>query len=122
MLAAGVPILDALPKSINMMRNPLLRKQFDSVTISTQLGGSLSDALAKVPEMDEQAIQLLLVGEQSGTLAKSILQHVEIEQQNSDLKDDLLAEWIPRVFYLLVTLWVANSIIVGNSIATVVGI
>ncbi len=118
MLAAGVDILDALPKSLKTIKNPNLRKQFDSVILFTQQGGSLVDALADIPEMDIQAIQLLRVGEKSGKLANSILHYVKIKKQDIDLQDDLLAEWIPRIFYFLVSIWVASSILTGNPIST----
>ncbi len=111
MLTAGMPILDALPKSLNTITNPLLRKQFDQVVLATQQGGSLTDALDKVFEVDNQAIQLLLVGEKSGKLAKTMLHYTKIEKEKTDLQEDLLAEWIPRFFYFLVSVWVAFSII-----------
>ncbi len=111
MLTAGLPILDALPKSLDTITNPLLRKQFDPVILSTQQGGSVTDALAKVPEVDNQAIQLLLVGEKSGKLAKSILHYTTIEKEKTDLQEDLLAEWVPRAFYFIVIIWMAISII-----------
>mgnify|MGYP003860234957 CR=1 FL=1 len=116
MLAAGVPILEALPKAQNTIANPILRKQFDSVILATANGATLTDALANVPEMDSQAIAILLVGEKSGKLAKTILHHVKIEKETTDLQEDLLAEWIPRIFYFAVVAWVASSIIAGNSI------
>lgn len=122
MLAAGLPMTDALAKSVNTINNPKLKVQFNSVILATQKGGAFAEALADVPEVDYQTVQLLLIGEKSGKLAKTILHHVKIEQENIDLKDDLLAEWIPRIFYFLVSLWVASSIITGNLINTVVGI
>jgi len=111
MLATGLPILEALPKSLNSISNPMLKNQFDPVVLATQQGGSLADALGDIKVMDNQAIQLLLVGEQSGKLAKTLLHYVKIEQEKIDLQDDLLAEWIPRILYLLVSIWIAGSII-----------
>ncbi len=71
----------------------------------------LTDALVDVREIDEQAIQMILAGEKSGKLAEAILHHTKIETEKIELQEDLLAEWIPRLFYLLVVFWVASSII-----------
>ena len=116
MLTAGMPILEALPKSLNTISNPLLRKQFDQVILATQQGGSLTDVLAKVSEVDNQAIQLLLVGEKSGKLSKTMLHHTKIEKEKTDLQEDLLAEWVPRIFYFLVSAWVASSLFASNTV------
>jgi len=115
MLAAGLPMTTALEKSVKTISNPLLSRKFDSVILSTQNGASLTDALVNISEIDYETMQLLLVGEKSGKLAKTILHQVKITQENIELKDDLLTEWIPRIFYALVTAWVATSIISGNS-------
>jgi len=116
MLAAGLPMTIALEKSVKTISNPLLSTTFNSVILSTQNGGSLTDALINIAEIDYETIQILLVGEKSGKLAKTILHQVKIKQENIELQDDLLAEWIPRIFYVLVTAWVATSIFSGNSI------
>jgi type II secretory pathway component PulF len=111
MLTAGMPILDALPKALNTIANPIVKSQFKSVVEATRQGSQLTDALADVPEIDEQAIQMILAGEKSGKLAEAILHHTKIETEKIELQEDLLAEWIPRLFYLLVVFWVASSII-----------
>jgi len=122
LLAAGLPMIDALPKAVNTMTNPGLRAQFNSVILTIQKGEALADALVNVPVLDYQTIQIVMAAEKSGKLAKTILHQVKIEQEEIDLKEDLLTEWIPRIFNLLVSLWVAASIITGNSIATGVSI
>ena len=111
MLTAGMPILDALPKALNTIANPIVKSQFKSVVEATRQGSQLTDALADVREIDEQAIQMILAGEKSGKLAEAILHHTKIETEKIELQEDLLAEWIPRLFYLLVVFWVASSII-----------
>jgi general secretion pathway protein F len=111
MLTAGMPILDALPKALNTIANPIVKSQFKPVVEATRQGSQLTDALADVPEIDEQAIQMILAGEKSGKLAEAILHHTKIETEKIELQEDLLAEWIPRLFYLLVVFWVASSII-----------
>ncbi len=114
MLTAGLPAVDALTKSINTISNPLLRNKFEPVISSAFKGESLTDALTEVSEIDRQSIQLLLAGEKSGKLAETILHLSNIENEKINLQEELLAEWIPRVFYFIVVCWVAFSIIGNN--------
>ncbi len=119
MLSAGMPVLDALPKAINTIRNPILRKQFEPVLSATQKGGSVAEALAKVSEIDRQAVQMIFTGEQSGKRAETILHFTKIESEKINLQEELLAEWIPRVFYLLVIGVLAFSLINSNPFSPV---
>ena len=111
MLTAGMPILVALPKALNTIANPVLKLQFDPLILATRQGSSLVDALLKVRIVDERTIQLLLAGEKSGKLAETMLRLTKIETEEIELREDLLAEWIPRFFYFLVAAWVATSIL-----------
>lgn len=114
MLVAGLPAVDALSNSINIIDNPLLRNKFEPAITATFRGQSLTDALTEVSEIDRQSIQLLLVGEKSGKLAESILHFTKIETEKISLQEDLLVEWLPRVFYFFVVGWVAFSIVENN--------
>ena len=115
MLTAGMPILDALPKALDTIANPILKLRFKPVMLATSQGSQLVDALLQVSEIDRRTIQLLLAGEKSGKLAETILHFTKIETGEIELQEDLLAEWIPRFFYFLVTAWVATSIIGSKS-------
>lgn len=114
MLAAGLTATDALPKSINTIRNPLLKNKFDPALSKIFKGQSLTDALIEVTEIDRQTIQLLLAGEKSGKLADTILHFTKIETEKISLQEDILAEWLPRAFYFLVVCWMAISIVEKN--------
>ena len=114
MLKAGIPILEALPKAINTIKNPLLRKQFLPAIVLVSKGQSLTESLTGIREIDRKAIQLLLVGEKSGKLAKTLLRFTKAESEKHGLQEQLLAEWVPRLFYFLVTAWLAHSLITAN--------
>lgn len=111
MLTAGMPILDALPKALNTIANPVLKLQFEPVILATRQGSQLVDALLNMREIDDQTVQLLLAGEKSGKLAKTMLHHTKIETEKIELEDDLLAEWLPRLLYFMVAVWMSISII-----------
>lgn len=114
MLKAGTPVLEAMPKAINTIKNPLLRKQFSPVIASISEGQSLTESLTNISEIDRKVFQLLLVGEKSGKLAETLLRLTKAEAEKHSLQEQLLAEWIPRLLYFLITCWIANSIIAIN--------
>ena len=119
MLTAGMPILDALPKAVLTINNPILRNQFKPVILATEKGQSLTEALTDVNSIDSQNLQLLLVGEKSGKLAETMLHFTKIESENIELQEDSLAEWLPRLFYFIVVCWVAASLISNSQIGTI---
>ncbi len=119
MLTAGMPILDALPKAVITINNPLLRNQFEPVLLATASGGGLSSALSAVNDIDYPSIQMLLVGEQSGKLAETMLHFTKIKSENIEMQEDSLAEWLPRLFYFIVVCWVGASLISNGPVGSV---
>ena len=101
MLTVGMSILDALPKAVLTIRNPILRNQFKPVILATENGKSLTEALTDVNAIGSLNLQLLLVGEKGGKLAETMLHFTKIKSENIELQEDSLAEWLPRLFYCL---------------------
>jgi hypothetical protein len=55
--------------------------------------------------------------EQSGKLTSGILHYTKLEAQTLSLQDDALAEWLPRMVYTLIVLWIAYSL-VGSKVGS----
>ena len=119
MLTAGMPILDALPKAVLTISNPILRNQFKPVILATENGQSLTEALTDVNAIDSQTLQLLLVGEKSGKLAETMQHFTKIKSEDIELQEDSLAEWLPRLFYFMVACWVAAYLISNSQVSTI---
>jgi type II secretory pathway component PulF len=62
-------------------------------------------------------LQIINSSEQSGTLASNIMHFSKIEADNISLQDDALAEWLPRLVYSLIAIWMGYSIL-GSSISS----
>lgn len=113
LLEAGVAMVEALPMAVDVINNPLLRKQFEFVYAEIDQGSSLVEALANVDFVDRHALRLLESGEYSGKLAETLLHYCRLQAEEIAIQDDMLADWMPRLFYLIVAGWVAFSIIDG---------
>ncbi len=111
MLDAGVPITEAMPRTVNVISNPLLKKRFIATIAAIDQGCDLTTSLRQTGLFDNKTIQFVRSGEQSGKLAESLLHYCRIERETISLQEDMLTEWVPRIVYLTVAAWVAGSMI-----------
>jgi len=77
-------------------------------------GATVAEILAKVPAMKPTTLSIVKSGEYSGKLSSTLLHLSRQEAETISLQDDALAEWIPRLVYLLVALWIAYSLLRGQ--------
>ncbi|MGD0960394.1 MAG: type II secretion system F family protein [Methylomonas sp.] len=117
MLAAGMAFAEALPLAAATIPNAELRRRFNTPAVAKQLsaGGSVYETLSAVAGMDAAALQIIGGGEQSGKLADGLLRYAKLQAESQALQDDALAEWIPRLIYVLIAAGMAYSIIAGYS-------
>ena len=111
MLDAGVPMLEALPKAANTVKNELLAERIRRAAYSIQEGCNLTNALMQIKEFSPTTLQIIAVGEQSGKLATSLLHFAKLEAEAISLQEEMLAQWLPRLIYTVITIWMAYSII-----------
>lgn len=116
MLNAGLSIMVALEKAINTIKNPILKKQFKPLILAINKGGSFGDAIATIKPVEHQTIQQIVSGEQSGKLADTLMHISIIGNENINLQEDLFAEWIPKIFYFLISGWIVYSIISSSAL------
>jgi len=113
MMDAGVAFTEALPLAVATIKNKVLQKRFKVAIQERHSGEAIALILARVQAISRPAIQIISTSEFSGNLAESLLHFVRREAEIISLQDDTLSEWLPRLFYLSVCLWMANSILGG---------
>jgi general secretion pathway protein F len=118
MLESGVAFAVALPKSVATVKNNSLRENFSPALSALATGASVTDTLAKVPVINATTLQILNSSEQSGKLVSGMLHFTRLESETISLQDDALAEWLPRLVYIVIAIWMAYSIL-GSQIASV---
>jgi type II secretory pathway component PulF len=115
LLAAGLSYAEALPKLVASIPNSGLRAQFRPALAKLNSGESVADILSTVDSIrDTTAIQIINSCEHSGSLAEGLQRFAELEAENLHLQDDMLAEWLPRLVYAGVVIWIASSILESN--------
>ena len=118
MLESGLSFSEALPEAVTSIRNIRLREQFVPAQAMLGSGASVADTLATVPSINITIRQIVNSSEQSGNLAGGILHFTQLEAESFRLQDDALAEWLPRLFYGMIAIWLAYSIL-GSHVSTV---
>ena len=112
LLEAGMPILEALPLSVNTIRNQALKQQFSQIKPRIEQGASFAQAIGELSFVgDAQAHAMIVAGEASGALPEVLFRYSESETRQINQFDDLVAEWTPRLAYTLVLLWIGYGIL-----------
>ncbi len=118
MLESGLSFQVALPKAVATIKNSYIREKFNLAYPFLTSGLSVTDTLKTVSIIDSTMLQIINSSEQSGKLASGILQYCKLEAETISLQDDSLAEWLPRLVYSVIAIWMGYSILGGASIAT----
>jgi general secretion pathway protein F len=118
MLESGIAFAVALPKAVATIKNSSLKASFSPAISALSSGASAADTLAKVPIINATILQIVSSSEQSGKLASGIMHFTKLEAETIGLQDDTLAEWLPRLGYILIASWMAYSIL-GSQFTTV---
>lgn len=112
LLAAGLSFAEALPKVVASISNNGLQAQFNSALAMAATGKSVTEILSTVDSIrDTTVLQIINSMEHSGSLAESLQHFAQLEADNLHLQDDMLAEWLPRLIYAGVVIWIARSLI-----------
>ncbi len=111
MVQAGVPILDALPKVYEVVENSVLRKELQQISLYLEEGESFAESCSQVEGMNTVAIQLISIGEHAGSLDQMMLHYAKLESEDIALHHKMLADWIPRVVYSIICIWMIYGIL-----------
>ena len=115
MLSAGLAMSDAIPKAINIIANSTIRSKFSQVPAAIEQGNSLAQSLEGITVINREIVAQITIGENSGRLAETLLHYTKIKTEKIQLQQDLIAEWIPRIIYLVIALAMASSILGSNT-------
>lgn len=102
LLRNGVPLLAALAIARNVLGNQVLAEDLASASDDVRNGHPLSTALGRAQRFPRLALQMIQVGEESGTLDTMLLKTAEtFEQDSARSIDRLLAALVPVITLLL---------------------
>ena len=112
LLEAGVPILEALPLSLDAIRSHAIKQRLSQIKPRIEGGASFAQAVGEISFAGRtQAYATILAGEASGALPEVLFRYSEGETAALNQFDDLVALWSPRIVYTLATLWIGYGIL-----------
>lgn len=116
MLEAGIPMFDALPKACKTISNQQIQSEFDDILPKMKRGATLAEALTGMNYLgDGHAIEMVKTGESSGTLPEMLWRHANMETEAVMHFQQQVTDWIPRIVYGMVMLWMAYSILTSGA-------
>ena len=122
LLEAGVPMFEALPIAVSTLGNGNMRQAYAAVLPRLQRGATLTQALADAVTAphylgNSRVLEMVNTGEASGTLPDMLARHCQAESQELDLFWNDVAQWLPRMAYAAVALWIALGLLTGAGVA-----
>ncbi len=110
---AGVPAATALEQAATSVANPIMRKRFRTVAQLLAAGSGVAQALQTGDVLAAPgAYAILSTAEAAGRLDDSLKCSAEAARASIDDRRDLVAEWLPRVLYGFVVVWLAAGLLV----------
>ncbi len=110
-LDAGVNVLASLETSGAASGSALLRDATLAAMPAIRSGGQVSEALHKTGAFPMDFLRAFAVGEETGRLDHE-LERIANEHRSAGLRRlDLLAEWIPRLIYIAIVIYIGWSIV-----------
>lgn len=108
LLEAGIPMLTALPATIETLHYWPVRAEFARVPPRLHAGQTLAQALAPVALVGNADLKTYVqTGEASGTLPRLLSHHAALEAAAIDSFDEQVATWVPRLVYAALIGWMA---------------
>ena len=72
LLSSGIPITDALDKSVAVVNNKILKREVERLREEINSGANLSDSLKASRFFPAFIVSIITIGEETGTLSKSL--------------------------------------------------
>lgn len=112
LLEAGVPAAEAARTALATVHNQAVRRQFAGLPAAIAGGASLADALKNPPFPGNPGVlNLIATGEASGRLPDTLRRYAATEEAALASFDAQLAEWLPRLVYLLAVAIMASALL-----------
>lgn len=110
-LLASLKISEALRLAGAATQSAVMKAGAESAAQSVEEGCALSDSLRSTHAFPVQFNNSIEMAEHSGTLDVEMDRWAIAESQLAAVAQDRAAEWLPRIFYLLVVLYVASRVV-----------
>lgn len=111
-LVAGTPLVNALPIVRGAVSNRFLAEGLAVATEQVREGGTLAAALSKVQALPKLALEMIAVGEETGSLETMLRDVAELYEGDLDQRLNQLTTWIEPALLLIMGVVVGVVVII----------
>lgn len=111
LLQGGIPILTALEVARDATGNKVISNSIRDATVQVREGRSLSDSLERTGHFPELALEMIRVGEQTGSLPEMLNHVADFYDEDVSIRSAALLGWVEPVILIFVAAFVASILI-----------
>jgi type IV pilus assembly protein PilC len=111
LLQGGTPLVTALEVARDASGNQVIAGSVTDAVAQVREGQSLSDSLEQTGHFPELALEMIRVGEQTGSLPEMLNHVADFYDQDVDIRSSGLLTWIEPVILIFVAIFVAMILI-----------
>jgi type II secretory pathway component PulF len=112
-LGAGVNVMDSLDSAAKASRSGLIRSAVDAALPEVRSGAQVGPLLARSSAFPTDMKQSLLVAEETGSMDAELPRLAAEYQRDGLSRLSSFSEWMPRMIYLGVVVFLAYNVISG---------
>ncbi len=107
LLKGGIPLVAALEVAHEASGNRVIADAITAGTISVREGSSLADGLESTGRFPDLALEMIRVGEQTGSLPDMLNHVADFYDEDVDLRLTALMSWVEPIILVFVAVFVA---------------
>lgn len=102
LLHSGIGLVRALPFSISVMHNELLKKEFNKIQVSLEAGRSLGEAVKETTVFPPMMGSIISVGEESGNITEALFNVAENYEEETEENIKLLTTLLEPLLIVVI--------------------
>ena len=111
LLQGGIPLLSALQVARDASGNVVIANSIDSAMAQVREGRPLSDSLEQTRHFPDLAIEMVRVGEQTGSLPEMLNHMADYYDEDVNIRTAALLSWVEPVILIFVAVFIAFILI-----------
>jgi type IV pilus assembly protein PilC len=111
LLQGGIPLVAALETARDASGNRVIGESIRGAITQVREGRPLSDSLEKMGHFPELALEMIRVGEQTGSLADMLNHVADFYDEDVNLKSTALLSWVEPMILVCVAVFIAAVLI-----------
>jgi general secretion pathway protein F len=112
LLEAGMPMQEAHAMAATTVTDPAIKTELSKAGLRLKAGATFTQAMQKLVFLKSAtAMHFIQTGEAAGQLPEMLMRYTQQESAFLLQREKLLADWLPKIIYALIAIWVAYGLI-----------